>query len=666
VFTALLAIQVLAWRNILLTSWRFRWVGGVLISLLFFMAGYGLCYLSSDRERALRWMEAAGSKDNRIFLAEVASDPRLKGKSVRADIRLIDVTGDSTGNSPGPQGLRALAYFQHDSAMSIPERGDILMFRSRPEPLPGPANRGEFDFRKYMADRNVFIRCYLNAEEWKKVGHRSHLLPDLASQCREFVYLRLQRAGVEGAELALVAALLLGMTGDIEQDVIQSYSTTGAMHVLSVSGLHVGIIYMVLNFLFKSFSRIRNGEKIRFGIILAFIWFYSLIAGLSPSILRASIMFSFLQAGKLIRNQPPAMNTLAAAAFILLVMDPMTLNYVGFQFSFLAVVGILAFTEPLQSLWKPRLSLIGNGWSLVAVSIAAQIATGPLSVHYFQQFPVLFLLTNLMIIPLTTITMYLALMVLSMPVPFVAELLGTGLTYSLKMMTGSVRLVGALPGASISSINLPWADTLFIYLFILFLFLFLIMKMRKAIIPALCSLVIIIGLADQRMWVQLGKREVTVYSLRGQTCLDLVDGRRCWTVASENILPGSISYSIQPNRTMSGISECANLGPDCDTLVRGARLFRQGNCISFNGYDIFLADSSFMPMKVTRVVADLVVVTGGFRGGIEDLAAAVDFKTLVADGSMPPWELDRLLGDCSELGLECHAVSSEGCFRVTL
>lgn len=659
----LLAILLALYHlNLLFVSWKLRWLGGVIVYALFLTLGYELARRASDETRVIAFLSSPTGSERQPYMAELASSPELRTRSyrVRLSIRCL-VSEDET---VPPEPFYCLAYLPADSSAAALKEGDLLLFRAKPEPVPGPANPSEFDFRAYLAGRNIHCRCYIGAHDWKMAGHHRHVMKELAVRCRDFVIGRMERAGVRDSELALVSALLLGKTDGIGQDVRQSYSATGAMHVLSVSGLHVGIIYMVLNFLLRGLSRLRRGEWMRFALILAFIWFYALVTGFSPSVMRASMMFSILQTGKVLKNPPPVLNTLAASAFILLAANPLVITQIGFQFSYLAVAGIVAIVGPVEEAWKPSGAIAGNIYSLLVVSVAAQLATAPLSIHYFQQFPVWFLLTNLMIIPLTTVTMYLALMVLAVPVSQFAGWIGILLTSSLRMMTGSVQLVESMPGAVVSSIHLPAAETIFLYLFILFGILFLINRLRPALPLALASLVVVLCLNDVQALGRFRKNEVFVYALKNSSCIDLVHGKSCVSLASGEPAPEDVlRYSVTPNRNSLGIRSVEMIRMPFDSSVNIPGVAVEGNFIGFRGCRIFLADSLFQPAEGAAVPCDVLIVTQGFRESLENLAGTFSIGSLVLDGSLPSWQVEQLCREADVLGISYHAVSCSGCWR---
>jgi competence protein ComEC len=635
-------------------------VAGLVVRVALVFTGYAWGDFMTSEGDVMEFVNRVRGQNGTAFVCELVSDPQVKGSNARTVVRILKVLDEQAGNEEAEP--MCLVYFRKDSAVSVPHRGDVLVVSAGIQPIAPPLNPGEFDFRKYMSGKDVYLRTWLDHGDWKVIGHREHFLKDLAARSREYIYERLKAAGIGGQELELAASLLLGQKDGLEQDTRQSFSAAGAMHVLCVSGLHVGIIYVVLNFFFKGLYRIRYGRMLRFLLVILFIWFYALMTGMSPSVMRASLMFSFLQAGRLMKNPPPTINSLASSAFILAVLDPLVITNIGFQFSYFAVLAILGFVSPLQSLWQPGISILGQIWSLVLVSLAAQLGTGPLSAHYFHQFPVWFLLTNLMVIPLASIILYLALAVIVIPFAPVYGFIGHLLSFSLKIMLGSVRLVEELPGALISSINLSGVSTVLIYSFLVFLILMIIHKSRKAMFFALFALIAVCVQSARESYSHAIKKEICIYHVPGHTLIDLVDGNLCYTVHLQGDIPEkTLSYSISPGRQSKRLNHIEEVHWDPERVYERENLYVHGGFLSFYNVKAYLA-GDYVPEGGPEIQVDVAVITGDYDHGLDKLLERIAFNEVVIDSSVPPWNREKLESECDQLGIHCHSVSKVGCY----
>jgi len=229
---------------------------------------------------------------------------------------------------------------------------------------------------------------------------KSHSVKVIASNIRKKIITNLKAKGLNGDELTVVKALLLGERTEITQDLRQSYAAAGAIHILAISGLHIGIIMLILSYILKPLEYLKNGKYLKLILVVSSLWFYAILAGLSPSIIRATTMFTALSFGLFLNRKTELINILALSAVILLLINPFYVFDVGFKMSYLAVLSIILLQPKIASIWHPKYRLVNYFWQLISVSAAAQIGVLPLSLYYFHQFPGLFFLTNIVIIPL--------------------------------------------------------------------------------------------------------------------------------------------------------------------------------------------------------------------------------------------------------------------------
>jgi competence protein ComEC len=209
-------------------------------------------------------------------------------------------------------------------------------------------------------------------------------------------------------QFAVASAIMLGYNDYMNGDITRAYASSGALHVLSVSGLHVGIMFFMLNVLLKFMdNRGRKLEITKSVSIILFIWLYACLTGLSPSVLRSAMMFSLIQSGTLLKRHVNTFNIVFGSAVVLMLFNPFIVTEVGFRLSYLAVLGIIYLQPKIYSLWAFKNWFLDKAWMIVAVSLAAQIATFPLSLLYFHQFPNLFLISNLVVIPVSNLILFL-------------------------------------------------------------------------------------------------------------------------------------------------------------------------------------------------------------------------------------------------------------------
>lgn len=266
-------------------------------------------------------------------------------------------------------------------------------------PNPSPNNPNQFDFGKYLETKNIYGQIYTEANTIKINKKRSFSLRFHITQFREKIITNLKKAGFPEKELAVIYALILGQQQDINPEIVRDYQFAGAVHILSVSGLHVGFILLFITFILKPIPSSKLGRTSKLVLTITALWSFALVAGLAPSVIRSAVMFSCIAYGDYLKRQSNTYNTTIVSVFIILIVEPYLLFDIGFQLSYLAVFSLLLIEPILSQLWLPKHKIVTFFWKIMTVSIAAQLGTLPLSLYYFHQFPGLFFITNLIVIP---------------------------------------------------------------------------------------------------------------------------------------------------------------------------------------------------------------------------------------------------------------------------
>ena len=298
-----------------------------------------------------------------------------------------------------------------------------------------PLNPDSFDYGKYLATKGIHGQVYINAHTIELRNEPQRNIRYFADQIRIRIIQNLSRSGFPPDEIPIISALFLGQQQDISAAVLRDYQLAGAVHILSVSGLHVGFILFFINFLMRPLPNNKSGNLIRLITTIILIWIFAIIAGLSPSVVRSVTMFSFVAWGLLLRRQTNIYYILLLSIFVILMVEPAFLFDVGFQLSYTTLFFIIWLQPKLKRIWNPSNRILAYFNSILSVSVAAQIGALPLSIYYFHQFPGLFFVTNLLIIPALSIVMILGILVLVLAacnyVPF----------YPMKLLSESVRII---------------------------------------------------------------------------------------------------------------------------------------------------------------------------------------------------------------------------------
>ncbi|MFD0761277.1 ComEC/Rec2 family competence protein [Lutibacter aestuarii] len=294
---------------------------------------------------------------------------------------------------------KILVNLERDSSNVILNVGDTFIVNSGLKEIKKPLNPYEFNYKNYLKNQQINHQIIISERELFSIAKTNITLKNIAAKIRIKIIKSLKKYGFKNDELAVVNALILGQRQDISESLLESYTGAGAIHILAVSGLHIGIILMLLTFIFKPISYFKHGKTLTAVIIILLLWMYAIIAGLSPSVVRAVAMFTAITIGMYLNRPSNVYNSLIISMFFLLLFHPFYLFEVGFQLSYLAVFFIVWIQPKLFNIWISKVWILRKIWQLFTVSIAAQIGVLPLSLYYFHQFPSLFFISNLVIIP---------------------------------------------------------------------------------------------------------------------------------------------------------------------------------------------------------------------------------------------------------------------------
>lgn len=292
---------------------------------------------------------------------------------------------------------------------------DELLVYSKHSSINPALNPHQFNFKNYMEKLGVYDQIKLNNANYFKSTHSSRTIFGYAQKARNHIIAKLKSADFEKEQLSVIQALILGQRSDISEGTYSDYKNAGAVHILAVSGLHVGILLLLIQFLLRPLKNIPNGRTIILCTTVLLLWGFAFLAGLSPSIIRACAMFTFVAYALYLNRPTNTFNILALSMFFLLLfVDPNLLFQVGFQMSYAAVFAIVWCYPLLQKLWNPKNKIIRYIWQLLSVSIAAQLGVLPISLFYFHQFPGLFFISNLLIVPFLGLVLGIGILVVSL------------------------------------------------------------------------------------------------------------------------------------------------------------------------------------------------------------------------------------------------------------
>ncbi|MCC7298451.1 MAG: ComEC family competence protein [Bacteroidia bacterium] len=450
---------------------KWKRVSGFMLMLAFVCVGITLS-VYSQKIYAKSFFSNSGKWSH--LKLRLTDELNSKANSWRCLAEVLTAT-DSAGMEYQCSG-NVIVYWPMRSNAGIPavKYGDEIWVENRVLPMPSAAFPEDFDFKAVMRYKNVQHQLFLPAGSWKKTGSSPNWLFGFSYACKAAIISKLKR-DYNPETATLLASLLLGQRAEMDPETLKEFSATGTMHILAVSGMHVGLIYMLLVLLFTFKKQAQKLAWYQAVLVLLFLWAFALVTGLSASVVRATIMFSIVEIGRsLLYRRGNLLNSLFAAAFFQLLFDPLSLIDAGFQLSYLAVLGI-AIIYPMCILWYvPKTKFLFLVYQLGIMSISATIATLPATLYYFQSFPIWFIPANILAVPLSTLTIYLVIAALLLSwVPLLGKILILAVTFSDQLLMYSVHVFGSLPSASITGIFLDDIEALILVLIMLFALMYL-------------------------------------------------------------------------------------------------------------------------------------------------------------------------------------------------
>ncbi len=563
------------------------------------------------------------------------------------------LVGEITNLRPGEQRASAelrVTGLLRDSLL-LPARGNVMAYLRGPIPAPGdrivlaapatrlsgPLNPAAFDYAAYLAGQNVFHRSFADSLEWAVTGTRRALSLEALGERSRAAWFGSLQPYLAGDQLAVAAALIMGKRDLLGSEVKSAYADTGAIHVLAVSGLHVGILALiVMQFLRLLLPARPVWLALRTVLTILLVWYFALITGLSASVQRAALMVTVVLIGKQVNRNNNIFNLLAIAALAMLVVEPKQLFQVGFQLSFTAVAGIALFARPLQRLvYLPgRLRLV---WDAVSVSTAAQLGTLPLSLFYFGQFPVYFLLSGTLVIVFAYGVLGLGLLHGLLAAVGISGgglwLTGTALRYVVELQNAFIFYCGKLPGATLELTNFGLFSAVVLFFLIAGLAYLAFRPSHRARWAVLGAAAVLGGWWLLRPVLAPPPAQFTIYHVPRATAIDVFDGRDGLSLG-DSLTEDQLTYNVAPLRKLLGTEDSQRLDLFQDTSLAAAAIGYP--LLRLLDRRVLVLDGKVPPPSDAELPeVDLILVRNGFRP--DRLTTALPEVPLVVDGSNPPY-----------------------------
>ena len=524
--------------------------------ITFFLTGMILVY-ENDATNHTNYFEKHLKNTSEVILAiDKVLKPGNYHQKYVADVVQVD-TKKTIGH--------VLLNIEKDSTLLLFHPGDLVFLKNKFQDIKSSLNPHQFNYKNYLAKQGIHQQVYATKKELLLLDQTSTSFLGFIGALRLKIQQSLQQYDFSEDELAVMNALLLGQRQEISKELSDNYSKAGAIHILAVSGLHVGIILLILSFLLKPLERVNKGKLIKLVLVILFLWFFAVLAGMSASVTRAVTMFSAIALGKFFNKRNAVEHSLIFSMFIILLWKPLFLFDVGFQLSYTAVFGIIWVQPVLYQLWKSNFFIVDKGWQLITVSVAAQLGVLPISLFYFHQFPGLFFISNLIIIPFLGVILGLGLVVLVLSYMSILPLFLEGFYGDvISILNKVVAFVARQEKFLFSEISFSVIKMIFFYLFIILGFqLFLKFNTKRcflflgSILAFQCVFIIEkYTIAQKSELIVFHKSKNTIIGKRKGSSFEVYHSMDSLQISSQKLL---INYKVGENISSQNYLKLSNL-----------------------------------------------------------------------------------------------------------
>ncbi len=615
-----------------------KWTYLLVSDVFLFLAGFYCCYVydvNNDRNYFGNYV----TTEQQIWVGEIKDLPVEKEKfyKVLMEVRTLKEHRQLTG--------KTIVYLKKPIDVSLLKPGNVLKIESAFIQPRSPLNPHEFDYKEFLERKNINYQSFVESGNFEVMEEENGFsLVNFGLSIKQKIKTIFETGGLNKEAAQLCIALLTGYDDEINTETINAFAHSGTLHVLSVSGLHTGILYGVLFFLLGVIDKHKKYKLLQLIIITLVLWFFVLITGFSPPVLRAVIMLNLIGLGRSYYSYSSshAVNILAVSAFVILIFDPLLIYDTGFLLSYSAVLGILCFEPVFTPLVNTKYRIINKTWQLTSVSLAAQITTLPITLFLFHQFPIWFVFSNLIVIPVCTVVMFLGILIL-IKFSFIAPLVNL----CSAIIFYCIHLTDASGVGHIDYIDFGWRDLTFLSAFIIAVAIF--MKERiyiyvtgAAVLLIIWQLVSLLEVAEKK-----SSSHLSIYHISKRSAVDLKNANVLYF--NSNLSNSNYNYHIKPNHTFYNY-------PAIDTLNFQYVRSSKNSFLKLN-----LADQQTL---IPFLKPDYLLVSD--NAVLEETYFPKTVKLVIADGSNKYQNIKELKALCDKFAVPFHSTAEKGYIELDL
>lgn len=633
---------------------------GLITLSAFCFVGYCCSVLKNERSLANHY----SNYPNAIaFKGVILSDNSERKDYQRYELEIETIkTTDSALAVTG----KIFLYVRKKESNTIYQYGDRLNVLVSYHEVGPPGNPEEFNYKDYLEKQNIFCHAFASESDIENLGNDppSDLLArayQIRARCKQIIFEHLPKP----REQAILTALLIGIKDHLDNDTKRAYASAGAMHVLAVSGLHVGIVYYLINMIFGFIKKKKFGKPLFIAMAVCLIWAYALVTGFSPSVLRAAVMFSIVLISETISKTPNIYNSLGIAAFILLLYDPFLIHSVGFQLSFAAVFGIVFLQPKLVRLITPSGFILKYLWAITCVSISAQLATFPLTVYYFHQFPTYFLVSNIIVIPTAAVVLVggIVLILAALINSFLGQVIGYALFGIIWVVNELVSFLTLLPLPIVDWLYFDFYDTALVYALVILLSLAFNHYHKGAFRLGVAVLFVLVIWINTKFYYHSQQKRMIIYEIKDHIAIDFVEGKKAILLVDkiEESEIEVVGFQVNPFRLANGLpkmEQTFEIMNQSDLVTK----MEYGYLIHWDNKRIVILDSKDNLDFTNEINADIVYLDHTKYWHSEKIKA----ETVIVGANTQYYNLEALKNRLNDVGIQAHSLVDDGYYEVKM
>ncbi len=637
----IISLAFLVYMAIVITNKSSNPLTFLLLSIIMFFSGSAISYFDDVRNNTA-WFGNNTNTAN-VYLARITDIPSEKERSWKVPVSIESVIKD--GKATKASG-NAFLYLYKSNLTMLLHKGDSILVPGNWQPIKNAGNPFEFNYAANCRRNGIYYQQFCSVYNIRLYAANDPSAASFIDKGHDWCMQQLDKYITETKTKGLMQAMLLGDEVNLDEELLQSYSETGIVHIIAISGGNVAIFFIVISWLFWWLKH-KKHLWVKYAIALPLVWIYVLMAGAAPSAIRAAVMFSLLAFSIMFQKNNNSLNQLLATAFVLLCAQPEWLFSLGFQLSFVAVLSLILFYKWVYKWISPANKIAALLWSVVAASIAAELLVAPLVIYYFHMFPLLFIVANVAAYLFMSLVLVLGIAIIALSfIPAVAQFIGACTVWIVTFFDKIVVWLQGFNPASFHFIMLQDVELLLVYVIITGAVLFLIKRQKAALFMSLAGACLLLTSFCNDEWISLHQHRLVIYNTTRASHIELVNGKTYTVLNTEIANHKKIAYTVKPAHTNWGAWQESNDTPS--------------EVIDINGKTVLLLNREITnapPFPVNYLFINYPEETD-----LVKLQKIFSPSLIIFGNNYSREQTDKFVKACADKNIPLHIIANDGAF----